>query len=94
VKWATPYLERRQDVSWHSWEEFKEELCPQFREIDEQGAARAKVMRLAQGANGATEYWNQYWLIASQTGMDNANLIYYIIWGFKMELQMAWGLAR
>jgi len=92
LKWATPYIERRQDVTWSSWDDFKNELQGQFGEIDEQGAARAKLMRMVQGSKGATEYWNEYRLIASQTGMDDATLTYHLIRGFKAELQDAWGM--
>jgi len=92
LKWATPYIERPQDVTWSSWDDFKNELQGQFGEIDEQGAARAKLMRMAQGSKGATEYWNEYRLIASQTGMDDATLTYHLIRGFKTELQDAWGM--
>jgi len=92
LKWATPYIERRQDVTWSSWDDFKNELQGQFGEIDEQGAARAKLMRMAQGSKGATEYWNEYRLIASQTGMDDATLTYHLMRGFKTELQDAWGI--
>jgi len=60
LKWATPYIERRQDVTWSSWDDFKNELQGQFGEIDEHGAARAKLMRMVQGSKGATEYWNEY----------------------------------
>jgi len=65
LKLATPYIERRQDATWSSWDDFKNELEGQFREIDEQGGARAKLMRMAQGSKGATEYWNEYRLMAS-----------------------------
>jgi len=92
LKWATPYIERRQDVTWSSWDDFKNELQGQFGEIDEQGAARAKLMRMAQGSKGATEYWNEYRLITSQTGMDDATLTYHLMRGFKTELQEAWGM--
>ena len=64
----------------------------QFGEIDEQGAARAKLIRMTQGSKGATEYWNEYRLIASQTGMDDATLTYHLMKGFKTELQDAWGM--
>ena len=63
-----------------------------FGEIDEQGAARAKLKRMAQGSKGATEYWNEYRLIDSQTGMDDATLTYHLMRGFKTELQDAWGM--
>jgi len=92
LKWATPYIERRQDVTWSSWDDFKNELQSQFGEIDEQGAARAKLMRLVQGSKGATEYWNEGRLITSQTGMDDATLTYHLMRGFKTELQDAWGM--
>jgi len=92
LKWATPYIERRQDVTWSSWDDFKNELQDQFGEIDRQGAARAKLMRMAQGSKGATEYWNEYRLIASQTGMHDATLTYHLMRGFKTELQDAWGI--
>jgi len=49
-------------------------------------------MRMAQGSKGATEYWNEYRLIASQTGMDDATLTYHLMRGFKTELQDAWGM--
>ena len=89
LKWATPYIERRQDVTWSSWDDFKNELQGQFGEIDEKGAARAKLMRMSQGSKGATEYWNEYRLIASQTGMDDATQTYHLMRGFKTELQDA-----
>jgi len=92
LKWATTYIERRQDVTWSRWDDFKNELQGQFGEIDEQGAARAKLMRMSQGSKGATEYWNEYRLIASQTGMDDATLTYHLMRGFKAELQDAWGM--
>jgi len=92
LKWATPYIERRQDVTWSNWDAFKDELRGQFGEIDEQGAARAKLMKMTQGSKGATEYWNEYRLIASQTGMDDATLTYHLMRGFKTELQDAWGM--
>jgi len=47
---------------------------------------------MAQGSKGATEYWNEYTLIASQTGMDDATLTYHLMTGFKTELQDAWGM--
>jgi len=92
LKWATPYIERRQDVTWSSWDDIKNELQGPFGEIDEQGAAKAKLMRMVQGSKGATEYWNEYRLIASQTGMDDATLTYHLMKGFKTELQDAWGM--
>jgi len=92
LKWATPYIERRQDVTWSSWDDFKNELQGQFGEIDEQAAARAKLMRMAQGSKGATEYWNEDRLIASQTRMDDATLTYHLMRGFKAKLQDAWGM--
>ena len=92
LKWATPYIERRQDVIWSSEDDFKNELEGQFGEIDEQGARRAKLMRMAQGSKRATEYWNEYRLIASQTGIDDATLTYHLMMGFKTELQDTWGI--
>ena len=92
LKLATPYIQRRQDVTWSSWDDFKKELQGHFGEIEEQGAARAKLRRMAQGSKGATEYWNEYRLIASQTGMDDATLTYHVMRGFKAELQDAWGM--
>jgi len=65
LKWATPYIERRQDVTWRSWDDIKNQLQEQFGEMVNKGAARAKLMRLAQGSKGATEYWNEYRLLAS-----------------------------
>jgi len=56
----------------------------------EPGAARARLIKMAQGSEGATEYWNEYRLIASQTGMDNATLTYHLMRGFKPELQDGW----
>jgi len=49
-------------------------------------------MRMTQGSKGATEYWNEYRLIASQTEMDDATLTYHLMKGFKTELQDAWGM--
>jgi len=49
LKWATPYIARRQDLTWSNWDAFKDQLRGQFGEIDEQGAARAKLMRMVQG---------------------------------------------
>jgi len=92
LKWATPYIKRRQDVTWSSWDDFRNELQGQFGGINEQGAARAKLMRMVQGSKGATEYWNEYRPIASQTGMDDTTLTYHLIKGFKAELQDAWGM--
>ena len=92
LKWATPYIERRQDVTWSSWDDIKNELQGQFGEIDEQGAARANLMRMYQGSKAATEYWNEYRLITSQTGMDDATLTYHLMRGLKTELQDAWGM--
>ena len=89
MKWATPYIEPRQDATWSSWADFKNELQGQLGEIDEQGAARAKLMRMAQGSKRATEYGNEYRLIASQTGMDDTTLTYHLMKGFKTELQDA-----
>ena len=92
LKWATPYIERRQDVTWSNWDAFRAELRGQFGEIDEQGAARTTLMKMAQGSKGATEYWNEYRLIASQTGMDDATLTYHLMRAFRTELQDAWGM--
>ena len=92
LKWAMPYIERQQDVTWSSWDDFKNELQGQFGEIDEQGVASAKLMRMAQGSKGATEYWNEYRHITSQTGMDDATLTYHLMKGFKTKLQDAWGM--
>ena len=60
LKWAILYIERPQDVSWSSWDDCKEELLGQFGEINEQGAARVKLIRIVQGSKGGTEYWNAY----------------------------------
>jgi len=49
-------------------------------------------MKMAQGSKGAIEYWNEYRLITSQTGMDDATLTYHPMRGFKPELQDAWGM--
>jgi len=49
-------------------------------------------MRMAQGSKRATEYWNAYRLIASQTGMEDATLTYHLMRRFKAELQDAWGM--
>ena len=92
MKSTTPYIERRQDVTWSSWADFKNELQGQFGEMDEQGATRAKLMRMVQGSKGATECWNEYRVIASQTGMDDATMTYHVMRGFKAELQDAWGM--
>jgi len=92
LKWATAYIERRQDVTWCSWDDFKNELQGQFGEIDKQGRARAKLMKMAQGSKEAIEYWNEYRLIASQTGMDDATLTFHLMKGFKTELQDPWGM--
>jgi len=92
LKWATRYIERQQEETWENWDAFKDELRRQVGEIDEQGAARAKLMIMRQGYKGATEYWNEYRLIASQTGMDEATLTYHLMRGFKSELQDAWGM--
>ena len=94
LKWATRYIKRPQDVTWCSWDDFKNELEGQFGEIDEQGAARAKLMRMTQGLKGATEYWKEYRLIASQTGKDDATRTYHLMKGFKTELRDAWGMDR
>jgi len=47
---------------------------------------------MVQRSKGATEYWNKYRLIASQTGMDDATLTYNLMRGFKTKLQDAWGM--
>jgi len=49
-------------------------------------------MKMTQGLRGATEYWNEYRLVASQTRMDDATLTYHLMRGFKTELQDAGGL--
>ena len=92
LKWATPYIERRQDVTSSNWDAFKDALRGQFGEIDGQGAARAKLMKMVQGWKGVRDYWNEYRLIASQTGMDDATLTYHLMRGFKPELQDSWGM--
>jgi len=69
-------------------------LQERFGEIDEEGAARAILMRMVQGSKGATEYWNEYRLIPSETGMDDGTLTYHLMTGFKAELQDAWGMDR
>jgi len=92
LKWATPYIDRQQDVSWSSWDDFKNELQGRFGEIEEQGAARAKLMRMGQRSQGATEYCNDYRLVASQMGMDDATLTFHLLKGFKTELQDEWGM--
>ena len=94
LKWATPYIQRRQDVTCASWDDFKNELQPQFGQIEERGAARAELMRTAQGSKRATKYWNEFRLIASQTGMDYTTLTYYLMKGFGTELQDTWGMDR
>ena len=92
LKWATPYVEGRQEATWGGWTEFKEELRKQFGEIDEQGSARAKLMKLSQGTRTATEYWNEFRLVASQTGMDDATLTFHLMKGFRTDIQDAWGM--
>jgi len=43
-------------------------------------------MRMVQGSKGATEYWNEYPLIASQTGMDDATLTYHLMTSAKVHI--------
>jgi len=90
LKWVIPYIDRRQDVTWTSLNDFKDEWQGQFGKIEEQGVARAKLIRRIQASKGATEYWNEYRLIASQTGMDDATLTYHLMKGFKLKLQDGW----
>ena len=92
LKWITPYVEGRQERTWEGWNEFKDELRTQFGEIDARGAARAKLMNLTQGNRGGTEYWNEFRLVASETGMDDNTLAYHLVAGLKPETQEAWGL--
>jgi len=49
---------------------------------------------MAQGSKGATEYWNKYRLVPSQTGMDDTTLTFHLMKGFKTELQDAWAMDR
>ena len=73
LKWTTPYIERPQDVTWSSGKDFKNQLRGQFGEIDEQEAARAKLMRMAQGSKGATEYWNDIGTYRQSNGNGRCN---------------------
>ena len=85
-------MEGRQEVTWNSWNTFKEEIRLQLGEIDEQGGARTKLMKINQGNRDATEYWNEFRLVVSQTGMDDVTMSYNLIRGFKSTLQDAWGM--
>ena len=71
-KWITPYTEELIPSSWENWAEFAQELRNQFGVIDAKGEARITLKNMKQGRRSMTEYWNEFSLVASETGLDDS----------------------
>ena len=41
-----------------------------------------------------TEYWNEFRLVASETGLDDSIAGEWLLSGMNLELQNAWGASR
>ena len=70
-KWITPYTEELIPSTWENWAEFAQELRSQFGVIDAKGEARITLKNMKQGRKSMTEYWNEFRLVASETGLDD-----------------------
>src|ERR1700759_3877910 len=67
-KWITPYTEELIPSSWENWAGFAQELRNQFGVIDAKGEARITLKNMKQGRKSMTEYWNEFPIVASETG--------------------------
>ena len=92
-KWITPYTEELIPSTWGNWAEFAQELRSQFGVIDAKGEARITLQGMKQGRKSMTEYWNEFRLVASETGLDDSTAGKWLLGGMNPELQNAWGAS-
>ena len=92
-KWITPYTEELIPSSWENWAGFAQELRNQFGVIDAKGEARITLKNMKQGRGSMTEYWNEFRLVASETGLDDSTAGEWLLGGMNSELQNAWGAS-
>ena len=92
-KWITPYTEELIPSTWENWAGFAQELRSQFGVIDAKGEARITLKNMKQGRRSMTEYWNEFRLVASETGLDDSTVGEWLLGGMNSELQNAWGAS-
>jgi len=61
----TPYAEERITPTWDNGAGFKAELQRHFGVIDRKGEERMRLKNMKQGKQLVTEYWNEFYLVAS-----------------------------
>jgi len=91
--WITPYAEEQITPAWDNWTGFKAELHRQFGVIDAKGEARIREQNMKQGKRSVTEYWNEFWLVASEAELDDSTGAELLLGGMITELQNAWGAS-
>ena len=79
--------------TWENWAGFAQELRSQFGVIDAKGEARITLRNIKQGRRSMTEYWNEFRLVASETGMNDSTAGEWLLSGMNSELQNAWGAS-
>ena len=92
-KWITPYTEELIPSTWENWAGFAQELQNQFGVIDAKGEARITLKNMKQGKKSMTEYWNEFRLVASETGLDDSTAGEWLLGGMNPKLQNAWGAS-
>ena len=92
-KWITPYTEELIPSTWENWAGFAQELRSQFGVIDAKGEARITLKNMKQGRRSMTEYWNEFRLVASETGLDDSTASEWLLGGMNSELQNTWGAS-
>ena len=92
-KWITPYTEELISSTWENWAGFAQELRNQFGVIDTKGETRIVLKNMKQGRKSMTKYWNEFRLVASETGLDDSTAGEWLLGGMNPELQNAWGAS-
>ena len=92
-KWITPYTEELIPSLWENWAGFAQEFQSQFGVIDAKGEVRITLKNMKQGRKSMTEYWNEFRLVASETGLDDSMAGEWLLGGMNPELQNAWGAS-
>ena len=55
----------------------------QLRVIDAKGAARITLKKMKEGRRSMREYWNEFRLVASETGLDDSTAGEWLLGGMN-----------
>ena len=92
-KWITPYTKEQIPSTWENWAGFAQELRSQFEVIDAKGEARITSKNMKHGERSMSEYWNEFRLVASETGLEDSTAGKWLLGGMSSELANAWGAS-